>query len=402
MILTLFSLVLAILIAAYNQIYSISLDFAWVSQWMIVSSFMIFAVMSFLNILSLIPLQKLEQQLIPHLIRFVREEKRYQLSNFFVFIFPILSFALVFISWNMFPLYQIVICALWLIFLGIALDSCRFYIRQIMHWLDPFYVIDKVTRYANQSIYKGSDSNLWQTIDALAEISLKAIEKSQLATSLKALNAFSPIMQNFYISAKSIAHPNVDQQVEKQTGQDEASYTLFYLLQRLQTIQGKALHHDLEMICQQIITILGKIIIYSAKFDVSLVSFPVHFLTKFTLQAQQKHFDEVAQLAISTLLEIARTLVVDIDVRYAELQDPFKAIINGLDAITKEMFRQDKTMNISLLTQPFLDLKQLFATEKMINHQDTPVLVGAIDRILAEYTALEQVMRTIPPFSSEA
>lgn len=128
-----------------------------------------------------------------------------------------------------------------------------------------------------------------------------------------------------------------------------------------------------------------------------MVPFPTHFLTKFGLKALQHHFSEVTVLTTSTLQEIARTILTEIDITYSELQEPFQAIINGLDAIAKATFKKDKSTSIKVLVQPFVDLKALFQTEKMSKHPDTPVILSEIERVIEEFTVLEQVMRSIPP-----
>ena len=47
--------------------------------------------------------------------------------------------------------------------------------------------------------------------------------------------------------------------------------------------------------------------------------------------------------------------------------------------------------------QPFKDLRALFQSEKAKDHQDTPVILQNIDRVLGEFEALQMVMSTIPP-----
>jgi hypothetical protein len=204
-------------------------------------------------------------------------------------------------------------------------------------------------------------------------------------------------MDVFFASSKSVARINVDKKIEKISGRDEASYTIFYLLQRLELINDRALEYRLETVCRQMIMTLGKIIVSCAKFDLSTVSFPTHFLAKFGLKALQHHFGEVGVLTTSTLLEIAKTILRDVDVTYSELQEPFQSIINGLDAIAKATFKKEKNTSIQVLTQPFEDLKSLFQLDKMVNHPDTPVIRHEIDRVLEEFTVLGQVMRAIPP-----
>jgi hypothetical protein len=128
-----------------------------------------------------------------------------------------------------------------------------------------------------------------------------------------------------------------------------------------------------------------------------MVSFPTHFLTKFGLKAQQHHFDEVAVLTTSTLIEIAKTITHDMDLKYTELEDPFRSIINGLDALAKGTFKKDKHTDIKTLIQPFRDIKEFIKTDQMLQHPDEPMIEQELDRVIEEFHVLEQVLQGIPP-----
>ena len=353
-----------------------------------------------LNVLILGPLEKLEQRLIPNLMELVRLDKPLKVGRFFLFLFPLFSYACAILLSYDFIIYREWIVGAWVVAFGFSLDLLLDCWKRLVNFLNPFHLVNYLTKQAKKSIGVEKDSLLWRLLDNLSEIGLQAVEGSKIALGSQILQAFPSIIQTFFTSSKSISRVNRDQAVEKETGKDEASYTVFYLLQRLELINDKALQRRLETVCRQMIIAMGKIIVYSAKYDLSMVSFPTHFLTKFGLKAQQHHFEEVTVLTTSTLLEIARTILTDIDVTYAELQDPFRAIINGLDAIAKSTFKKDKQTSIKVLIQPFEDLKTLFRTEKMAAHRDTPTIILEIDRVLGEFAALEEIMRTIPSIPS--
>ena len=54
-------------------------------------------------------------------------------------------------------------------------------------------------------------------------------------------------------------------------------------------------------------------------------------------------------------------------------------------------------MNIRILSQPFYELRELFQSGKLANHQDTASIISNIDIVLNEFTTLETVMSTMPP-----
>lgn len=376
---------------AFNPLYLVPL--------LLVGGTAILLATLFLTISVLNPLEHLEQKLVPNVMELVRRDFPLALGRFFLFLFPLLSYAAVAALLLLEVPYQKWILLGWIVAFGISLDLLRDSWHRLVNFLNPSHFIHHLSQEAKKAIQNEHDEVLWSSLDGLAEIGLRSIEKSKLALSTQALQAFPPIMHTFFATSKSISHTNQDVEVEKKTGLDEASYTVFYLLQRLELLNDKALQHRLETVCRQMVMVMGKLIVYSAQFDLSMVTFPTHFLSKFGLKAQQHHFDEVAVLTTSTLLEVAKTITTTIDLAYTELQEPFQAIINGLAALARETFKKDKHTSFKVLVQPLVDLRSFFQTEKMAQHPDTPVIIQEIDRVLGEFQVLEQVMQTIPSVS---
>lgn len=49
------------------------------------------------------------------------------------------------------------------------------------------------------------------------------------------------------------------------------------------------------------------------------------------------------------------------------------------------------------MLRPFQELKELFNNKVMEAHQDTPVIVQNIDRVISEFETLQAVLMTMPP-----
>ncbi len=377
----------------------INVDVFYLTVIMLVGGTAVLMGTIFLYTFILIPLEHLEQKLIPNLMSLVRQDIPLRVGRILLFLFTLISYvgvALVSRLHNV--VYQDWLFFGWLIFFGLALDIFRDSWRRLVNLLNPFFLVSHISNQAEKAIQNDNRASLLNDLDSLSEITLRSVERSKLALSSQALQTFPPIIKTFFDSAKSIGHISQDTSNPQGTrGGDESSFIIFYLLQRLELINDKALRERQETVCRQMIMILGKIIVHGAQFDLSMVNFPTHFLTKFGLKAQQHHFDEVAVLTTSTLLEVAKTILTEIDITYAELQEPFQAIINGLAAIAKGTFKKQKDTSIKVLVQPLIDLKALFQTEKMAQHRDTPTIVQEIDRVLEEFAILEQVMQVIPP-----
>ena len=399
MLMTLFTILISVLLFFFAP-FSIHFETVYLVILFLVGGTVILLAIIFLFTWILIPLEYLEQKLVPNLIQLVRRDHFLQIERLYLFLFTLLSYLCVaFISRIENVNYQDGIFLIWLILFGIALDVLRDSWRRLANLLNPSYLVSQISNQAEKAIQNDQRDSLLNDLDSLAEIGLRSVERSKLALSTQALQAFPPLLKTFFDSSKSIGHISQDLQEQSNTqgGGDTASFIVFYLLQRLELINDRALRERQETVCRQMIMILGKIIVYCAQFDLSMVSFPTHFLTKFGLKAQQHHFDEVTVLTTSTLLEIARTILTEIDLTYAELQEPFQAIINGLAAIARATFKKHKDTNIKVLVQPLVDLKAMFQTEKMSHYQDTPTIIQQINNVLDEFAVLEQVLQTLPP-----
>ena len=84
-----------------------------------------------------------------------------------------------------------------------------------------------------------------------------------------------------------------------------------------------------------------------------LASAPFEFYWEECKTRSRSIAEESVITATCVLLEVARTIINEIDLTYYEIEDPFLSIINGLEVLSKEAFKRDKTININLLIQPF-------------------------------------------------
>ncbi len=396
------TLIAAILVGLFTFFGFTDFSFPLFSIGMLAAGIAIFVGECLLYSLTLSPLATLEENTIPHLMRIVRRNFLSHMGNFLLFLFVFISIVgSSFLSVIQDPQLKHGLMLGWIVFFGFALDLLRNEWNHFTNLLNPSYLVRSISQMALHAVQNDEDEEVRNQLDNLTEICLRSIEKNKLALGTETVQTFPPIIHAFLGSAKSIAHSIQDVAKEEGKGKDQSSYMNFYLIPRLEMIFNRALDHGAEPICRHVVMAMGKIIMYCAQFDLSLVSFPVHFLTKFALTAQHHHVDEEALLTTSTLVEIAKRIISDIDITYAELEEPYRSIITGLDAIAKGTFKKRKEGSISLLIQPLEEIKSLFQTEKMAQHRDTPVILQEIDSLLEEYRVLEEVMSTLPSFSSE-
>lgn len=392
---TLFSIILAVLLWFDPHTHEMGIG-------MPTRAIMILSSLSFLLLLPIglmfawLPLQKAEQNSTPRILEMFRKDKHVLIASGWIVIFALSTFVLA--SDLIYPSIsqKAWFYPVWIVLLGISFDVVANYMRRVLSYLNPFTVVKMFTEQAKLSIQNDRELDLCNWIDALAEVSIKGIQKHSTSVCHEALAEEGEIVKEFLSASKSIAHVNQDAQTKSVGIKDKVSYTLFYLYQRLDIIFDKSLKNQLEPTCSLLITLLGKIAVDAAKYDMSLASAPIRFIGKNAKRAQDQGFEETVITASCVFLEVAKEIIAEIDLTYYEIKDAFLSIINGMEVLSKEAFRRDKTMNIGLLIQPFKELRALFENEKVKNHQDTPIILQNIDRVLGEYEALLIVMNTMP------
>lgn len=347
-------------------------------------------------IASWIPLQKGEQNATPRLLEMFRLDGKLRWEAGWLTLFALASLAAAIGLFQPGAGLSTWFLPVWIVAFGITVDVAWSFVHRIMNYFNPFTVVKMFTERAKKSIMSDRELDLCDWIDALSEVTIKAVDRHSSSVAGLALDELNKVAGQFLDASKSIAHTDRDKQMEMAGITDKVSYTMHFLYERIDIIFYKALKNRLEPTCSKIVTLLGKIAVAAAKYDVSLASEPLRFLGKCAKRAQDAGFEETALTASCVLLEVAKTIVREVDVTYYEIKDTFLSIINSLEVLSKEDFKKDKTISILLLMQPFKELRELFQSEKIKNHQDTPVIMQNINRVLGEYDALMVVMNTIP------
>lgn len=340
-------------------------------------------------------LQKAEQNLTPRILELFQKDHGVSWIARGIIILTLLMLFLSYypLPWPM-PISPL---ACGLILLGITFDLLHGLVNKILNYLNPYPVAKMFTKVAEKSIHANREIDLCESLESLSEIGLKSVSRSSSSLCNQCLDEMREIMRVFLDATKSIATVGPDEQAKARGITDKVSYTLFFFFDRLDMIYQKAISMGLTQICSSIVTLLGKICIYAAQCDLSLVGYVVDYIGKFCMLAEKKKLPEISLKGTCTLTEASKTIINEIPLTYMDLKDPFFSIIMQLNEIGKEAFRQNKQSSIALLSAPFQDLKILFQSPKVAEHPDTPVILAEIERVMAEWTTLETVLRTIPP-----
>lgn len=325
---------------------------------------------------TLLSLQAATVETSSQIMRLVRKDPLLIMASLIWISFAIFSFFVAVFStnWLFIP---------WAIWFGVSLDVIYFYAWRITGYLDPEHLIGIFLRNGYGQFSEDQHQELCTTFGGLAEISLKGVYQRSLPLSIDSIVA-SEILAEQYLRGKA-------------KGGDAAnvSYTLGFMLHRFQMIFDLAVEDRTEPLANQVVLSTSKLIMAVSHYDPALSSLPLHFLENFVQKARDHELREVVLNSSIVLFEVARSMLMDADLREKDIGIPLVGIIEQMENLSKEEFKEDKTTPISLLTEPFRDLKSLIQDE-LPSFASSPRVVAELDRVLVEFQALESVLQTVP------
>lgn len=350
----------------------------------------------FLNTLTLTPLQKAANKTSSRIVELYIKDAFLRMSTIGLLVFCLFSFFCAYMASFLPVVLQPYLFAAWIFLLGIAADLLHHFSKRTTYFFDPLFVVKKLSHHAIASINNEKNTEICAWTDSLAEMSLKSIATSSTIVTTGTLDALHDVTNHFLHTLKSISHPESPSLSNNMEDNNETHYYLSYIFQRFEMINNKVIEKGLEPLSHYIVTSLGTATLDTAKCDISLAEIPLHSLGSCTKHAQLRGMSEVGIKATYVFIEVAKSILTDLDITYLPLQSSFKTLITQLEEVTKLIFKQDKEINILLLMYPFQQLKQLFTSPKCVSHQDTPAILQEIDRILGEFQALQTIMQ-VPP-----
>ncbi len=224
-----------------------------------------------------------------------------------------LQIALTFV-WISFALFSFISAAfgteilfiIWMIWLGLSLDAIFFYTWRQTGFSDPLHLIVLLVRNGKRNFSANRQKELCSSIDALGEVSLKALFQKSLPLSEEVVSSMEGLAKDYLKSFG--ADPTED-------AANRVNYTLGFLLHRMQMLFNHAAEDNLEPLANQIILSVSKLTINVAKFDTSLTSLPLHFLENFFKKAHEYELTEVAINSSIVLQEMAKSMIEDPSLR---------------------------------------------------------------------------------------
>ncbi|MEX2304590.1 MAG: hypothetical protein WD595_00190 [Waddliaceae bacterium] len=366
----------------------------WISGTIALFSLTLFSLENILSALFWAPLQKMELKLTPHVLSSLTSDWKVKAGKIYFRIFLLLSLALSVVLFVNLPVPIPLFIALWIVFFGISLDVFYKGVSNRFYYLNPYNVVDHYKENAGRAIRNDREDRFLLWNDALAETALKAIDRHSPSLSREALNRMHLVARDYFLSLKSIAHTEIDEE-----SSSAANYTLLYLMQRFDMVNKQAIKESLEEVSSDLVGSLGRVTLDAAHYDMTMASLPIHFLGKCSLAVQKAGFEDATQRAIFTFVQVSRMLIEEVDIKYLDLKEPFLSIIGHMHELASASFRKNREINISFLIQPFEELREVFDQDKVKDHPDRNLILSSIDNVIGEFKALESMMTTMPNFS---
>lgn len=285
------------------------------------------------------------------------------------------------------------VVAAWLVLTGVVLDLASHLYWRVLRFLNPFTALQIIQEQATRDIRAGRDIEFCQRVESLAETGLRASRIDGLSLCRASIEAVRvAVQQDLAWHQRSLRVAEPDSEASQRAG-----YMLNYACQRLALIYVSAHEGGLHSLCQDVMSALGKIAVAASDVQWNLVAGPILMMGHLTKQAVQEQDQAAGIKFLIMLVQVSKRILSEQDQSKAPLQKAFIPIIRQMDDVAKECFRQDKTVAISTLTNPFQELKRIFEHERLSTHPDQATIVSQLDRTLADFANLELVLKTLPP-----
>jgi hypothetical protein len=252
-------------------------------------------------------------------------------------------------------------------------------------WMEsnPYHLLKGYQDKAFDAVSQTNEPAICDWIEAIQEVALKALHKSETPLVSAALDSQLQIGKNF------LSAPNT-------LDLSKIGYVMFFLYERLKVLFEKGLSEKQEPVCMQIITTYGKLALHSMGTHPHFAGYALTFIGDLAEKGVKLGMREIGVKTGLMLIELTKSVANDISLDEYDLREPLLGIVKNLEEISSELYRQDKTMPIDVIKEPFLQLKTVLVSSKSSDHPTIVMVICDIDRVLAQFQELELILKTIP------
>ncbi len=274
----------------------------------------------------------------------------------------------------------------WISVAGVILGLFCLWALSGIYWSEsnPFHLLLGYEEKAGNAVAELDAAEVCTWIDGVHEIAYKSLENNSTPLTNAALNSELQIGRVFLSEAHTMDLQKI-------------GYVMFFLFERLESLFNRALERKLELICSQINTTYGKVALHALTTHPSFAGYSVTFAGKLAVKAVKDGLRDVGIKTGLMLIELSKSITNEISLDEYDLREPLLGVVKNLEEISKEIYRQEKSIPLEIIREPLLQLKTVLVASKSSEHPTVVLVIADTDRVLAEFQALEVILNTIPP-----
>lgn len=344
------------------------------------------------NVLTSASLQTADRMAVPRIIEVFRRDRHIAIVHVYLLFWSLVSLWLAVATLSSMPYKTEWVIAVWLVLTGLALDLASYLYDRVLQYLNPFAALQMLNAQADREMQQGNDAELCSWIESTTDAGVWSLRREGASLANATVDSLRMIVQRYLgWNGRALRSASSSSDI-----QQRASYILHYTCDRLALLHDIALEKRLQTVCSYVVSAIGKIALSAAKSDPAVVAHPVQYMGQLSRRAVHAGLEGAGLKALSTFVALSKLILSDPLITQRNLDRTFVPIIHQMEDLAKESFRRNKDISLSALIAPLQDLKRIFENERYATHQDTPMILKEIERVLGDFANLELVLRTIP------
>ncbi|MBS0634845.1 MAG: hypothetical protein JSR37_05225 [Verrucomicrobia bacterium] len=273
---------------------------------------------------------------------------------------------------------------------GIGFDLLYALIKRLFSFTQMPFLIDM----AAHDLEKSEESKVYEYLEVVVDATAKAINKGQTFRASTSLKAIQTLIEGYVRQVAQAGMRNPGQNGGL-TFLDKVNSLAIFVSERLLWLFERAIKAGMQPACENIISELGRMSVFFARYNADVAAIPVAFLDKCAAVAKtHEQTDLLIRIAL-TLSETTKQLLAYSKEKNESFRDLIMTSLVTLEQNVKTIWRQNREANVVLLMQPFAEIGEFIGSDQMKTFPDRDEVIKQIRRVLTEFQALQVVTKNV-------
>lgn len=329
---------------------------------------------------SLIPFQRIDQLSIFSISDYFLKNKKTQFILTYMFLFPLFTY--ISAIDNIF-LEKKVLFPLWIFGFGIGLDCLREYYYKVCYLIDPFKRVSYLEERGMFVINKQQYESLNKKIVQASEATYQAIQNKNIVLSEHIIAIIKRLACYFLKSVKNVNLNKARGHYKRKEKIYDDNSILSSFCSHLEFIFNAAIKYKFEDSCNQVLTSLSVITIYTLELKPSLPSSKWTSFTLLPLNSIQYCLSKAKKLSLGSIIESSsgalKALLLELyenTEKYPHIEEEGKYIIDLLTQCS------DHPNNLGRILPFFQDFQQLLQSSEKSIRSDLQSISQYLEEII--------------------